>query len=142
MILVTKAWYNEVGYSFNISHKVNNLIRDKVIEKIIEPNELDKKDNDWYLNLSVATDSNTKELEVRGPDIRKRAKFIDFGLWLPHDAINKSDYPLKEYIKYYFLALKQVFRNYNIPEEKFDPIQKFVEKEVLNNNEYEYTDEE
>jgi len=138
MILVVSRWFNEVGYSFRISTKVDGFIRDQVREQILKNYELDKIDEGVYLNLVVATDSRTIDLEVRGPEIRKRQKFIDYGLWLPYDEINRALDPIAKYIEYYFKALRIVFKNYNVPPEAFDSIQEKAEKEILLNPEYDY----
>lgn len=137
MILVTSAWYNEIGFKFNFSYKVTRFIREELIINIMEPYKLVEKEKDYHLDLVVATDSKTTELEVRGPDVRKRAKLIDYGLWLPHDIINNAEYPLAEFLKYYFEALKIVFSNYNVPAYELEKIYETAKKEILNNSEYE-----
>jgi hypothetical protein len=141
MILTVGAWYNDVGYTFEISHKVSNYIREEIKKKIFSKYGLNVKDKEMYLNLEVATSSKTKELEVRGPEIKKRAKMINYGLWLPFDDIHQSIYPLETYIDYFFEALKIVFNNYNVPKEEFEEIKEDCKKEILNNQEYVYVED-
>lgn len=141
MILVVGSWFNEVGFNFEISHKVYKLVREEIIKNIFPKFNLNEKDKDTYISLVVTTSSEIRELRVHGPQIRKKGKFIEYELWLPHDEINKAEDPLKEFIKYYFEGIKKVFLNYNVPEEAFGPIEEAVKKEVLNNSEYEYKEE-
>ena len=141
MILTIGAWYNEVGYSFEFSHKVLNYIREKIKEFIFSRYELDKKDEGWHLRLVIATDSKTQTTEVKGANINKRSKTIEYGLWLPHDFINKSTYPLETYIDCYFVALEIVFSNYNVPKEEMEIIKENCKKEILNNPEYVFVPE-
>ena len=91
MILLLGAWFHEPGYKFLFSHKVDNFIREEIKSNIFSKFGLDKIDPEIFLNMAVATDSNTFALEVRGPHIRKRAKMIDFGLWLPYNSITNAE---------------------------------------------------
>ncbi|SNB26256.1 hypothetical protein NO004_380008 [Flavobacterium psychrophilum] len=141
MILIVGAWYNEVGYSFEFSHKVDNYIREQIKEFVFPKYGLNKKDEDWYLRLIIATDSKTQKTEVRGPDVKKRTKRVEFGLWLPHDVINKSTYPLETYIDCFFEALEIVFSNYNVPKEEIETIKENCKKEILHNPEYVFVPE-
>jgi hypothetical protein len=106
MVLVVSRWFNEVGYSFKVSTKIDSLIRDQIRSKVLEPYDIDKSDEGFYLNLVVATSSNTTHLEVRGPEINKRKKMIDYGLWFPYKEIAMSDNPEKNYVENYIEALK------------------------------------
>ena len=137
MTLLIGAWYNEPGYKFNFSHKVDLFIREQVTSVIFSKYHLFDRDKTWYLNLVVATDSKTEELEVKGPEVRKRAKMIDYGLWLPYMKITTSAYPLKSYINYFLKALKIVFINYGVSKDDFDEIEEACMSEILNNPIYE-----
>lgn len=136
MILIIGAWYNEVGYSFEFSHKVTNFIREKIKETIFIKYKFDETNADWYLRLTIATDSKTELVQVRGPDILKRTKRINYGLWLPFEIIMSSNYPLETYINCLFEAIKIVFKNYEVPNDEIDEIKKLCKKEILNNIEY------
>lgn len=136
MILIIGAWYNEVGYSFKFSHKVDNFIREKIKDNILQKYCSNEVNTDWYLRLIVATDSTIKSVEVRGPDILKRTKRINYGLWLPFKTIMNSNYPLETYINCLFEAMVIVFKNYEVPNEEIDKIKKLCRKEILNNIEY------
>jgi hypothetical protein len=136
MILLISSWYNEEGYSFDFSHKVDNLIREKIKSEIFVKYKLNSIDDDWYLNLVIATDSKTTQVEVRGPETRKKAKMIDFGLWLPCDAINQSTNPLESYIDSLFDSLIIVFNNYGVPDLDIENLKQVCKKEVLDNTEY------
>ena len=64
MILIVSSWFNEVGYYFNISHKVSNLIREELKKDIMNKFGLIEKESEWFLKLNVTTNSNIKEMEV------------------------------------------------------------------------------
>lgn len=135
MILLLSAWYNEPGYNFKFSHKVSNFIREQLHQRIFLKYGLDTKDEQWYLNLVIATDSKTINLEVRGPDVRKRQKFIDYGLWLPF-TINQDKHPLESYLEHLFRALVIVFSNYGVLAKHINEIEVICKKEILENESY------
>jgi hypothetical protein len=137
MILLIGAWYNEVGFSFNFSHKVDNYIREQIKELIFKKYKLDEIDIDWYLNLVVATDSKTIDLEVRGPEKRKRQKMIDYGLWLPYSKIMNSANPLECYIDYFIEAVAIVLANYGVFKQDVLNIVPIAKKEIIDNPIYE-----
>jgi hypothetical protein len=136
MILLIGAWYNEVGYSFNFSHKVDGFIREQITTEIFTKYNLDNIEDNWYLNLIVATDSHTIKLDVRGPERRKRQKMIDYGLWLPYDYIMKSENPLEKYIDCFFDALVIIFANYGVEKQDVLDLKSTSKKEILNNPVY------
>lgn len=135
MILLLSAWYNEPGYNFKFSYKVSNFIRAQLHQRIFLKYGLDTKDEQWHLNLVIATDSKTTNLEVRGPDVRKRQKFIDYGLWLPF-TINQDKYPLESYLEHLFRALVIVFSNYGVLAKDINEIEVICKKEILENETY------
>jgi hypothetical protein len=114
---------------------VSSFIREQLLEKIFPKYGLDAKDEQWYLNLVIATDSKTTDLEVRGPDVRKRQKFIDYGLWLPY-TINQTEYPLASYLDQLFRALVIVFSNYGVSEMEIKEIEAICKKKILGNENY------
>jgi len=136
MVLLISAWYNEQDYKFKFSSKVNNFIRDQIRKDIFPKYGLDVLDEQWYLNLVIATDSSIKKIEVRGPDIRKRQRFVDYGLWLPY-TINQSQYPLSSYLDHLFEALALVFGNYGVLESDMKKIEEQCKVEILSNKNYE-----
>ena len=141
MILITSAWYNEPEYYFEISHKVDNFIREQVIKTIFPKYQLDDIEPNWYLKLSVSTASDIKELEVRGPEINKRSKMISYGFWMPFDTITKSKDPINSYLDYYFQALQVVFTGYGVDPNDFNAIKDVCVKEIVNNSEYIYEED-
>ena len=62
------------------------------------------------------------------------------GLWLPYSKINESPDYLKEYLSNLFDALVLLFSKYNVPEMAIRGVQKKVEIEVLNNENYIYSE--
>ncbi|MFD2145329.1 hypothetical protein [Mucilaginibacter antarcticus] len=140
MILIISSWYGEPGVSFRIYFKVHKLIRHQLIEQVMYPFGLEAADSETVLSLVSTTTANTKKLEVRGPEVDKRNKTINYGLWLPYLNIHNSSNYLKTYLEYYFDALVILFDKYDIPEDVIRAIQRKVENEVLGNLEYEYRD--
>jgi len=136
MILLVGAWYNEAGYSFNFSHKVDNYIREIIISEIFSKYKLSQENEGWFLNLIIATDSKTKTLDVRGPEIRKRQKMIDYGLWLPYDEITNSENPLEKYIDNFFDALILVFKKYDVDNRDILILKQETKNEILKNPSY------
>jgi uncharacterized metal-binding protein len=138
MILTIGSWFNEPGIDFKISYKVHKLIRQTLIDDVMEPYKLTNKDQDIFLGLVIATSNDTEELEVRGPEYDKRNKFINYGLWLPYKKINDSASYLSTYLTCLFDALVILFKRYDILETAIRAVQHKIEKEVLNNQEYAY----
>ena len=136
MILLIGAWYNEVGYSFNFSHKVDVFIREQITNEIFTKYGLDTIEDSWYLNLIIATDSHTIKIDVRGPKQRKRQMMIDYGLWLPYNYNMKSENPLEKYIECLFDALVIVFDNYGVSQKDILDLKASSKKEILNNSVY------
>lgn len=142
MRLSISSFYSEPGFSFSISHKVDNLIREKLTDMVMVPYGLDKKDTNVFLGLDITTSSTTYSLEIKGPYYDKKNDFINWGLWLPYKEIYKEPDQLIPYLKYFFDAVVQVFKNYNIDEQEIRTVQKIVEGEVINNPEYIFEEEE
>ncbi|WP_459394508.1 hypothetical protein [Paenibacillus sp. CAU 1782] len=94
------------------------------------------------MNLIVSTKSDQQEVRIKGPDISKKYKEIDWGLWLPYNQITSSADPLKTYLYYYFEAVYLVLEQYNVPYELVTKVRLLVEEEVLNNDEYLFSEEE
>ena len=142
MILTMSSFYSEPGCKFCISHRVDNLIRDNLRLKIMEKYRLDTIDKDYFLDLSVTTNSKTTVVQVKGPDIDKKNKFYNCGLWLPYEAIAKADDQLPPYLKYLFDALAIFFgQQYDVKEEDIRNIQNEIEAEVIGNLEYEFNED-
>jgi hypothetical protein len=140
MVLTIGSWFNEPGIEFKVSYKVHKLVRQTMVDDIMKPCGLEDKDPNIYLGLVIATSSNTNELEVRGPEYDKRNKFINYGLWLPYKKINDSKDYLNEYLNNLFDALVLLFRKYDVSEAAIRSVQHKVEKEVINNEEYDYSE--
>lgn len=137
MILLISEWYNEKGVEFDVSHKVLKYIRKVLDENVVKDLDTDFVDyKDFYLNLVIATSKKTKELEVRGPEIKKRQKMIDYGLWLPFKKITRTNKYLEDFISYLFEAFKIVFTNYNVDIQKIETLKEEIKREVINNSDY------
>lgn len=142
MKLTISSLYCEPGVKFSISHKVGNLLREKLIEKIMIPYNLIEKDQDKFLGLIVSTSSKTKEVDVKGPDYDKKNNFVNWGLWLPYREIKEAQDQLIPFLKYFFDAVAILFKKYNVKEEDIRQVQKSIEEEVINNQKYKYEKKE
>ncbi|RHW41963.1 hypothetical protein D1B31_04770 [Neobacillus notoginsengisoli] len=56
-----------------------------------------------FINLITCTKKAILEVEVKGPDINRKEKIIDWGLWLPYEKIVKYPDQRKPYIIYKIL---------------------------------------
>jgi hypothetical protein len=128
--------YTEPGVSFQISHKVDKYVEDKIIESIIQPYGLDNDEMNTFINLIVSTSSKTLELVVKGPDYDKVNDIINWGAWLPYKAVSEEKGQLPSYLKYLFDAIAIVLNNYSVDEGDIRKMQRDVENEVINNPEY------
>ena len=138
MKLSLGSFYSEVGVFFKISYKVDLFIRETLIEKIFKPYGLDIINPGWTIDLNVTTSKNTLSTRATGPEIDKRNKFYNFGLWLPYYEIVRSKNYLNTYIDNYFVALEYVFHDYKIEIKDILLVKEIVKNEILNNPEYAY----
>ena len=142
MILVVSSWYNEVGINFKISYKVCNYVRERIKDYIMTPLGLIDLDPNLYLSINVTTTATQDTLEVRFGRVTKRSEFIRIGFWMPYKKIITAENPLKEYLENYIEGTKIVFAKWNVKDEQIDMLKNDVFREILNNKEYEYADEE
>lgn len=141
MKLGISSIYTEVGVNFEISHKVDNLIRKLLTDNILIPYKLDSINKDWFLELIISTKSDLKKVEVNGPDFHKEDKFVIYTLWLPYNRITEADNYLEEYLDSLFEALSIVFDNYNISHTPFIETLATIKQIVINNDEYVFIEE-
>jgi hypothetical protein len=140
--ILTSRLFNEVDSYFLINHKVDLKIREKLNECIKSDLQLTAKENGMcFLNLIISTNKTTFNVEVKGPDINRKDKFINWGLWLPYEDIANSENQVLPYLKYYFDALIVVFKYYGINEVRLREIEKSVENEIIGNSEYDYEED-
>jgi hypothetical protein len=139
--ITISSLYLEPGYKFDISHKVDLSVRQKLEELLISSYGLDKIKEKYFLSLIISTDSKSKTVLVRGPSIDKRNEFITWSLNLPYLNVNSGVDYVPKYLEYLFDALVLVFKNYGVNEEDIRKVQQIVEKEVINNPNYEFNEE-
>ncbi len=140
MIFTISALYCEPGIKFEISHKVSKLIMKKINE-IMKVYDLDKLKDGTFLNLIVSTKEKSKKLQIMGPDNETRKNFISWGVDFPYRSIVDSENQLIPYIKNLFNAIIQILSEYNVNEEDIRNIQDVVEKEVIGNSEYNFSEQ-
>jgi hypothetical protein len=139
---LTSSILSEVNSYFSISHKVDLKIREELNENIVPYVKLTSKEKEMeFINLIISTKKTILDIEVKGPDFNRKEKIINWGLWLPYrDLVEYSD-QRKPYIKFYFDALVILFERYGVEEVVLRQVQKAIEKEVIENKEYEYEEE-
>lgn len=136
MQLVISSFYDEPGYEFQISHKVDNFIRSRLFDIVFTKYSLDKIEPDKFMNLSVGTNSTIQEIQIKGPSIDKKNNFEVWGVWLPYKKIVDSSDPLSEYLRCFFDAVTIVFERFEIKEGDVRKVQEIVENEVIDNKDY------
>lgn len=124
--------FPEPGYSFKVSYKVIKLILELLNSEKYEGKA------DYDLGIVIATGEKVKTLEVKGPDISKRYKTIDYAVWIPYNSVIESTNMLQSYIAYLFEGIENVFLKEEIKTDILPLLKKSVEEKVLNNKEYEY----
>lgn len=142
MELTVGAWFSEPKINFKFSHKVDLYIRSQIKEHIMKPLGLLDLAQDVFLHLQVTTKKQQHDLEIILPPKNKRAKNKNYWLKIPYDEVIFSQYPLQAYISYYITSLKTVFKEWGVTEEQISVVRNNVEKEILNNPEYELTKED
>jgi hypothetical protein len=142
MNLLIGAWYNEPNINFKFSHKVDNYIRERIKEFIMQPLGVLEIDKDKFINITIATDSNQEDLEVKFGKFTKRSEFFRVGFWFPYNKIINSENPLKEYLENYILAIKTLFDKWGVTDEQIEKLRQDIFGEILNNELYDKADEE
>ena len=138
MLLVCISFFSEPGVSFNVSYKVDNFIRDVLRKEIMNLYELDKLNDGWFLSYSITTNSKTFEVSVKGPEINKRGKRHNWGIWLPYRLIVEKKDINDAYIKYLFQGLAQMFTYYGVLAKDVFKIEEIIRKEIIGNTLYDY----
>lgn len=133
--------FAEPGCFFSISYKVHLYIRDILNEKIIVPNNITEKIKDYHMSLMVSTNSQIKEVEVKGPSRDTRNKYLTWGLFLPYKEIVSFNDEREPYLKYFFEAIKVLLAKYDVTENEIATVESIVRQEILGNPEY-YTEKE
>ncbi len=80
MTITLSSWFNEPNVKFRISHLVYKFIRHSLIDDVMIPHGLEKRDPNLFLELVTCTSIKTTELEVRGPEYDKRNRCLGAGI--------------------------------------------------------------
>ncbi|ANE45479.1 hypothetical protein SY83_03135 [Paenibacillus swuensis] len=143
MRILTSSLFSEVNSFFSISHKVDLKIREELNDTISSDLQLNTKEKDMdFINLIVSTNKATLNVMVKGPEINRKDKFINWGLWLPYEAIVSSSNQVIPYLQFYFDALIILLGSYGIPEKRIREIQVRVESEIIGNSAYDYEEDD
>jgi hypothetical protein len=130
------SFFSEPGSYFSISYKVHVFINEVLMKEIFYKFNLKDKLNGYDLFLCVATNSLTKEVEIRGTDKDPKNKVINWGLWLPYLKVVEAEDQRAPYLKYLFDAIVLVLHEYAIPEEPIRAAEEIVRREVIGNPSY------
>ncbi len=141
MKLVMSSWYNEPKFSFKISHKVDNLIRDLIIEDILKPRNIYRKTDVDFVCIEITTGKSVKKAFLSEPIFDKKNNFTTYRFWLPYEEIVYSKDSIKSYINSIFLILTDFLRIYDIEASEVDKLKSKIEIIVLNNDDYLYDDQ-
>lgn len=128
--------FPEPGYTFDVSFKVRKLIVLKINESIFNSISFDSPYHDYVLNAVIATDSKTEVISVKGPDIFKKRKMIDYAIWIPYKKTIEGEDYLKTYIDFVFIGIEEILNRCKINFNLLGEIKRTIESEVLNNSEY------
>lgn len=141
MKLIINSLYIEPGITFSISHKVINLLRDKLTKSIMTPYGLTDENPDTFLGLIISTNRETRDTLVKGPDHDKRNKVVNYGLWLPYRKIINSKDILDAYLTCLFNAIVILFKTFNVNEKDVRKIESEIKQEVLGNPNYKFKEQ-
>lgn len=131
--------YAEVGYSFEISHKIYKLIDEK-LNQIIKPDGIFKtKYQGYQLVFITSTRSDLKELLIMGPTISRRYKVVEYVLYIPYYPVINSENYLKTFLDYYEDGVKKVLEIVKIDSTPIASIFADIKGEVVDNPFYEKT---
>jgi hypothetical protein len=142
MVLTISCLYTEPDVVFKISPGVDNLVRDTLIQMIMKPYGLEKKDPELFLGLFVTTRRDCRTARAMGPDHDKRNEYITWALRLPFEEITRADDPLEPYLNHLFSAVAEVFANYGVSREDVSKVESTVKMEVLGNPRYSYIEDQ
>lgn len=142
MKLNLSSFYVEPGVVFDFSYKINLFIKSKIEDVIMKPLGLLEIDTDQFLSLIISTKLSQTFLEVKLSRKNKRSKFRNCGIWFPYNEIITSLNPLEKYIENFIKAVPEIFKEWEITEEQIIEFSKTLKIELLNNPEYDLSDEE
>lgn len=130
--------FPEPGISFKVSYKVKKLIANLIKDNIVNKVEFEHKYKGFRLGIIISTESSRKAFEVKGPDISKRFRTVDYAVWIPYSEVVNSENMLEIYIDYVFKGIQEVFFKEQIEGINLNKIKTLIKDEVLNNVDYAY----
>lgn len=142
MNLAITSTYLEPGTHFEVSYKVNVLIKEMVKTQLLEKIQIQYEQEDSWLFLDITTESEACCLEVKGPFLSKKGKEAEWRIFLPYKKVANASNVLFAYLHYVFEAVVKVLSHYGVKEQDIRSVQKMVVAEVMGNPSYEPDDEE
>ncbi|MBT1699247.1 hypothetical protein KK083_20285 [Fulvivirgaceae bacterium PWU4] len=136
--------FPEVGVDFPISYKVNQLLLDKLIDKLPKEQQQVIVDNKSFsLGVIISTRKSKTDLSIQGPSISKKYKMVDYTIWIPYLKVIKSSSLLETYLDFISEGIILVFEDLGRDNKKLiSKIVGAVKKQVLTNPSYQYNPED
>ncbi len=143
MDLTVGSWFSEPKIYFKIPNQVDLYIRKQIKQYVMKPLGLLDSYPGKFLHLTETTNKAQTILEVKlGRKWRKTSTSRNVALWFPYYKIINSEYPLKMYLHTYIECLPIIFKEWGVTKEQIENVKTKSEDEILNNPNYELTDEE
>ena len=134
-------FFIEPKATFDIYYLVRVKISEVINKQLQKEYDFDKIKPGWTLSINLITGKKEKKLAIYGPDIFKKDKYINYAAIIPFAEIKTAKNIQEVYIENYFLALKELLKEYNISDSFFRTNKEKLIKEIVNNPLYEYREE-
>lgn len=101
--------YIEAGVSFPFSHVFQQRLSDEVTALVVpSPLFVKKYGEDWDLMFRISAKAAIRETEIRGPSVFRKAKDVEYSIFLPFTVIRASKDVSRTAIEYLFDAFLSV----------------------------------
>jgi hypothetical protein len=140
LLISFSAIYTEVGISFKISHKILNLIREKLDLLNLETNDKkiqNKLKNRQYIGFLISTRISYKEINILEPNFLRKSKFVEIILNLPFIQYNENNY-VEIFLDNLEIAIIKGLNKLCIENNNIKEIFTEVKREVIGNDNYKY----
>jgi hypothetical protein len=99
------------------STPTHKIIRAALNAHFVEWKGFHKRKPDYKLSFTIVTKQGVTQVEVKGPDISRRRKEYEYGIFLP-EKIND----MAEYVDFVFEGIKQVLSNFEVDPSEVEKI--------------------
>jgi hypothetical protein len=136
MRLLTGGWFSEPKIDFKISHKVNSLLRDTIINDLLIPKGVYNVNDKDFVGIQVTTKSHVIAAKLEEPIIDEKNNFTSYSFSLPYKAIANAPCELEAYLHYFFILLEEFLSVYDIHKPEIVKVEAKIKSIVLNNDDY------